>query len=390
VDQSLALLISIALILILLKFRIDIGISIFIGSMTLGFLTIGSDTFSRFVGVIISIDTIKLMAIFLLAFTLAYSMQELSLLDEFSNSVLSIFGRSSTFIIPALVGLLPMPGGAIVSAVMLRNIVSTFKIRAEDVTYLNYWFRHVWATIDPIYPSVIIALAVLEISYLDLLKSTYLITIAMIVSGSMFIRRFLGKHRGDRRLFGLIYLYPILSVILLTVSGIYILYSLLISIAILYIHRRPGFDRLKVIAGKVFNVKMMILVLGLLFYKDLINYTNSALRLLLNLSMLNIPLSLIAFIMSFLIGFATGIETGYSAIALPILSPFIGTGDDMIPKNLMLVFGAGLLGVMMSPLHLCLILTTEYYSADLGKVYRRLIPSGVVLMLIICILYVIA
>ncbi|HYQ47636.1 MAG TPA: DUF401 family protein, partial [Thermodesulfovibrionales bacterium] len=39
-------------------------------------------------------------------------------------------------------------------------------------------------------------------------------------------------------------------------------------------------------------------------------------------------------------------------------------------------FAAGFLGVLLSPVHLCLIFTREYFAADLPGIYRKMIPAG--------------
>lgn len=45
---------------------------------------------------------------------------------------------------PALIGLLPMPGGAIFSAPMVKAVSVNMKLGNEDKVVINYWFRHVW------------------------------------------------------------------------------------------------------------------------------------------------------------------------------------------------------------------------------------------------------
>jgi integral membrane protein (TIGR00529 family) len=385
-DPSLCLIASIILILLLIR-RFSVGVAVFLGAFTLGFLSLKWAVFNVFLETVTSLQTIKLIFVFCLAFTLAYSMQELKLLDKITTSALSLFGKSSVFVIPMLIGLLPMPGGAIVSAVMLRDVVKRFEIRAEEVTFLNYWFRHVWASIDPIYPSVIIALAVAEISYPTLFTSTYPVTLAMLLAGLPFVRKYTLSSTG-RDFRGIIYISPVLLVIILTLLGLDIMYSLLLSIAVLYFFKKPSRRDLATVMRKVLNPRILVLIVGLLFYKDLIIHTNSAEKLLNNLELLGLPQQISAFVTSFIIGFATGIETGYSAIALPLLLPFTGCGESIVAKNLMLVFGAGLLGVMLSPLHLCLILTSEYYSANVGTVYKRyLVTAGIVLGLTIILVY---
>ncbi len=378
-NQSLSLISSIALILILIR-KVHVGFAVFIGALTLGILTIGLQSFEILLLTLTDRQTLKFIVIFTFAFTLAYSMQESGVLDRITRSTLSLFGKASTFMIPAMIGFLPMPGGAIVSAVMLKDVFKRFEIESEKATFLNYWFRHIWACLDPIYPSVVIALAVLETNYLTLIRSTYPITIAMIVSGLPFIT--LGKPSGDKDYVGILYIMPILAIVILTLFGMDLLYSLAIVLAIFCALIKPN---LRIVARKVFNFRIFLLLIALLYFKELIIVTNSAYALLNDLSFL--PQDILAFTLSFIVGFATGIESGYSAIALPLLIPFIGIGE-VTSRNLLLVMGGGIAGVMLSPLHLCLILTKEYYSANMESIYLRyLIPSSLLTILFIFLFY---
>ncbi len=382
-QASLSLLISIATILILIR-RFHVSVAVLAGALVLGILTLGLNCFNVMFSTLTSLQTLKFLIIITLAFTLAYSMKESGALDEITRSSLSLFGKASVFVIPAMIGLLPMPGGAIVSAVMLRDIVNKFKISPEKATFLNYWFRHVWACLDPIYPSVIITLAILEISYSTLLKSTYPITLAMIAFGLPFAS--FERSNNPRDLKGLLYLTPILIVMVLTVLGVDLTLSLTVAILLLYIFRRP---KLREVFRKALNLKIYLLIIALLYYKDLIMKTGSSHELLKDLTSLGIPQPVTATILSFILGFATGIESGYAAMAIPLLSSFTGMGEKIVAKNLMLVVGAGILGVMFSPLHLCLILTREYYSANLEKVYTRyLIPAGLLTLLSLFLAYI--
>ncbi len=379
---SLCLLISIATILILIR-RFHVSVAVIVGAFVLGILTLGLDCFNVMFSTVTSFQTLKFLIIITLAFTLAYSMKESGALDMITQSSLSLFGKASAFVIPAMIGLLPMPGGAIVSAVMLRDIVKSFKISPEKATFLNYWFRHVWACLDPIYPSVIITLAILEIGYLTLLKSTYLITLAMIAFGLPFVS--LERSNNPKDLRGFLYLTPILIVVVLTVLGVDLTVSLTVAVSLLYIFRKPS---LREVAKKAINLKIYLLIVALLYYKDLIIKTGSSHELFEDLTSLGIPQPITATILSFVLGFVTGIESGYAALAIPLLTPFTGIGEKLVAKNLMLVVGAGILGVMFSPLHLCLILTREYYSANLEKVYTRyLIPAGLLTLLSLFLAY---
>ncbi len=379
--KTLFLLISIAVILLLIR-RFHVGFAVLVGSLVLGFLSMGLNSLNVLMSTITSLQTLKFLVIVTLAFSLAHSLNESGALDEITKSSTSVFGRSSLFVIPALIGFLPMPGGAIVSAVMLKDVVRMYGVDSDKVTFLNYWFRHVWAGIDPIYPSVILTLAIIEIDYPTLLKATYPITLAMITAGLPFAE--FGRLDGKRYFKGFLYLLPIFLVIVLTVLGIDLVFSLSIALTSFYAFKRVDFRK---VIKKAIDPKIMLLLISLLYYKNLIILTNSSQELLSNLHSIGIPRSFSAFILSFLLGFATGIESGYAALALPLLTPFTGV-REVVGKNLLLVVSGGIIGVMLSPLHLCLILTREYYSSNLEAVYiKYLIPSAVLTLAVISLLY---
>jgi len=397
-DPSLALFISIFLILILIR-RIDIGIAIFIGALTLGLLTIGLTTFERLFITVSNLKTIKLILIVILAFTLGYSMQILGLLEKLCDSVSKFVGKASIILLPMMVGLLPMPGGALISAIMIKDLVKDYNVVPTEATFINYWFRHIWVPIWPLYPSLVICAAIIKTGYIEIIKATYPVMIGMLLAGIIYIKNYfekLDRSQFKLKMFKLKiidlfkYFYPILIITLLTlIFKLDLLLTLFLSLIILYIHKRPSIRLLREILRKTVDIKIIILIIAIMWYEDLITYTNSAQVFFNHLSDLNVPLPLAAFILSFIVGFSVGIEISYSAIALPLLTTFTGIGSELIPKNLMLVFAGGLVGVMLSPLHLCLILTSQYYSVKLIEVYKFLIPAGIILSIVSWITYLI-
>ncbi|MEN3012426.1 MAG: DUF401 family protein, partial [Dictyoglomus thermophilum] len=52
-------------------------------------------------------------------------------------------------------------------------------------------------------------------------------------------------------------------------------------------------------------------------------------------------------------------------------------------KYLVLAFASAFLGIMVSPLHLCLILTKEYFKPDWKKLYNYVVKSGILLAIFI-------
>jgi len=82
-----------------------------------------------------------------------------------------------------------------------------------------------------------------------------------------------------------------------------------------------------------------------------------------------IPLWLIAVLIPLFIGIITGTTIGAMGIGFPILVPLLQS-DPHFLQYMSLAFASGVSGDLLSPFHLCLVLTKDYFKADLIGVYR--------------------
>ena len=83
----------------------------------------------------------------------------------------------------------------------------------------------------------------------------------------------------------------------------------------------------------------------------------------------------------FLIGFLTGISNAFAGITFPLFLSVVGTTNPDLAK-VMYLYVSGFLGVLLSPVHFCLILSAQYYRAKLSDVYRLLLPSIIAVALL--------
>jgi hypothetical protein len=96
---------------------------------------------------------------------------------------------------------------------------------------------------------------------------------------------------------------------------------------------------------------------------------------------------IIAFL-PFLAGLVTGIAIGFAGAAFPIVVGFVSADATLHPiAALVLAFSMGYAGMMLSPVHLCFLLTVDYFSASFIKVYRYLIPCVFTVMVFGLFLY---
>ncbi len=96
----------------------------------------------------------------------------------------------------------------------------------------------------------------------------------------------------------------------------------------------------------------------------------------------------LCFLISFSIGFLTGVNTAYIAISYPILLPLIQHLPNFFDLSIY-IYVIGFSGILLSPVHLCLVLTNEYFNSNLLKVYKYLFPPVFLLMILSTLLVVI-
>jgi len=93
------------------------------------------------------------------------------------------------------------------------------------------------------------------------------------------------------------------------------------------------------------------------------------------LASLSIPVVLVVFFAPFAAGLLTGLLTAAFAIGFPIGLSLVGP-DPVATGYGLVAYAGGLTGLLLSPMHLCLSLTRDYYKAEWGGLYRRIVPAA--------------
>ena len=69
-------------------------------------------------------------------------------------------GKTLLVSVTALIGFIPMPGGALFSAPLVEACDTEHRLSNDTKTRINYWFRHMWEYWFPLYAGVIMALQI--------------------------------------------------------------------------------------------------------------------------------------------------------------------------------------------------------------------------------------
>lgn len=372
-----------ALIVILIRLKVPVGLTLLITAALLSLLEFGTsrEFIHPFSQTLIDLRTWRLIATIILVVTLGEVLSRAGFLERMVNALNSyISPRAVARIAPALIGLLPMPGGAMVSAPIIEELAGGYPISPEAKTAANFWWRHIWEPVWPLYQSVILAAAILGISVWQVAGICFPITVACIVAGTLFIRLPLPKS-GEKKIAAGRFLtemaYSLWPVIFIVVAGIILRVDLIISLlflfAILLIAKVTDIRKVIDSLIKGFSFDIILLFLGGLSLMKIIETGQAAANTLASLQTWGVPADLIVFSLPFLVGLLTGLTAAYVGVGFPIVSSaFVLTGG--LGSGVLLAYAGGLMGIMVSPVHLCLVLTKKYFGSGFKGIYGHLMP----------------
>ena len=156
--------------------------------------------------------------------------------------------------------------------------------------------------------------------------------------------------------------------------------ALIISISWVALINRISFPKIRQISLDKVNFMMFILGVGIMVFKGMLHDTQALTGIKENLSTWNISSLPIIMFLPFLSGLITGLSVGFVGASFPlVISLLPGAPKDYL-QYIILAYGWGYAGVLLSPVHICLILTKDYFQANLAKIYARVFPLVVIML----------
>jgi hypothetical protein len=399
-NPSLALLASIAGILILMRLKVHIGIAVFVGSLIISLLVLPPRSAPQLMlQALLDHQTLRLLAIIACALTMSQLMEVKGLLTNLAATMERISAKLAMHITPAVIGLVPMPAGALVSATAVRDLVKRMGLTPEQATFINYWFRHIWEYSLPVYPAVITASVVLSVKLSSVVVILLPMTALTIAFGAVSSYRILKVKRNPETrekiskniAYNLLAAsWPILLLIALVLMGLDAVIAFPVALALLALQQRVKWPEAKKALKYGLDPRMLLLLYAVMLYKTVIESSGAAHTLLSDMESIRLPALFILAALPFLIGFATGLAMPFVGVAFPLLIPIMGQALGVNSYALLLAYASGEMGVLLSPVHLCLVFSAEYFKANLAKVYRYTLPPLLAMEAIVVLAYYIA
>ena len=411
-------LVSLGLILAVNRLARNLTVSVLAGTLVLGAWSgrpagaLAGTAWGRFA----SADNLCLMAAVVLVIWLSSQMAAAGVMADLVAAVRARTGkRTSMAVLPAVIGVLPMPGGAIFSAPLVDRVDADGSVAPLLKVQANYWFRHIWEYWWPLYPGVLVAVGITGLEIWQFMLLQLPLTLFALAAGYVFLLRRIAPGdagadppAGDNAPPSFLRLVlPVLVVV-----GTYLavrlawwgawrlwpalpplnkyapmILGLVLALATLQRQRPIGWRGWRPIVLSARTLTLVVLVAIIRIYGAVIETPMGGAPSLVEemqaeMDAWGIPALGMIMLLPFVAGITTGICVGFVGASFPIVVSLVGTGAptaDLLAA-VTLAFGFGYMGMMLSPVHVCLIVTNEHFKTRLAHSLRGLLPPAIAVL----------
>ncbi len=321
--------------------------------------------------------------------------KETGVINDLSESIGKIINNPKIVLslLPAIIGFLPVAGGALMSAPLVDFEAEKLKLKPDRKAYINLWFRH---TIFPVYPislPLIVTAGLTGVVVPLIILRQIPVVLVMIIAGYVIgfwkISSVKNKEKSYTRNTGssnfrdfLVAFSPILVTIIVAIvldliglslaqQGFDVLIATLVGLIVLIIisklslkifakpFKRWGIYGITLAAYGAFLLRNVMVAAGISgIFKTFVTSGN-------------IDMVFLLMFAPAVLGLLTGSPQGGVAISVSILYGAIA----FTPKVAALIYISAYLGYTIAPTHLCFTFTADYFKCPMGKIYKYVIPS---------------
>lgn len=384
------------LIVVLLRFKVLIGPAILSGGMLIWIFE--SRSFEKlwvaFTETLTMQRTWDLLLCLYFVMCLEVELRKSGSLHGMVVTLRNVFSSNKVTLafMPAFLGLLPSLGGARFSAPIVQEASEGIAVDDEEKSAINLWFRHIFEFSNPLMPGVILACGIANVTIGDLIGQVGWVTILCFILGWIFLIIPLKitdpekatNTQHDRTIdwkslvlaFGPI-VTSFLLIVAFNVQAALAMGLVVVAFIPLYFwFKRP--ISVKSVFTESLDKKLFFNVVCILYFIQLLTVIGTLDEIVNVFNNSALPQAVIVACLSFIFGVMTGMGQGYIAIVMPIVAL-------MAPGNIVLVGIAmvyGMAGQMVTPTHLCILVTVEYFKSRLWKTIGK---CGVLSLLMILI-----
>jgi len=404
----LTLILSMAVILFLVNKKFNIGYSLMIGAGLLALLNGRGINYiiKTFLGTFLEYRAISLAITIVLITILGHLMEKYLILDRMISALEKMMrsAKATILIAPAIIGTLLVTGGALMSCPVVDNLGDKLSVSQDKKAAINLIFRHALYFFFPLSPTIILAAEIGGYDLLQFIKLQFPIAVAMYILGYIFylkgceepviekieLKQYL-KTIGRFTLYSSPILVSLLGVLVLGLPFyISLVAGILVSIIInLYDKSKDKKYKLSenifITMYKGIKPSMAIAIMGIMIFKNVVGDIKEINIFLNNLLDGGMPIEILIVIACAIISFSLASTQPSIAILYPMILPLAPTPHIKL-LYAMFIYVSAFMFYYISPLHMCQVLTLEYFEVkikDLYKNYMYILPLSYLVMLII-------
>ncbi|MHA1708893.1 MAG: DUF401 family protein [Candidatus Baldrarchaeia archaeon] len=407
--KIIVLLIGFILLLLLLASRVPISISIIVCALVVAAFTVPPNNIPNMI--VFTAEQRLTQELVLLSALIAFLVvmyEESGQLAEMTRVLSNSLKRAdfSVMAVPAFLGLLSVPGGALMSAPVVEKEGSRLGLGTLRKIFVNMWFRHLIFMVYPLDVAIIIAAGISGVSLWQMILYQAPIALFMILIGYLVgiarskpplktPSRRSGNHEVQKSIkpflpiLGPVAVAAVLGPLVDDSVDVYfierpsLVIGAVLGIALLMIITRPGLpDFVRVLRrGLIYDV--ILATYGALLLSNVMVIGGIASSIIAAIESSRIPFIIMMTATPVIIAFITGSPITAIAISVPIVTSI----QSMSVISASMIFVSSFLGHIASPLHLCYVFSATYFKGSLTKSYALMIPSCIATMLFVMLLY---
>ena len=392
----LLLAIAMALIIILLRRHVPIGPCMLVGGLFIWAMKTPSLHYLRqgLVETMTMSRTYDILFALYFVMCLEIELRTSGALDGMVHALQRIFSSTKVTlaVMPAFLGLLPSLGGARFSAPIVEEASKELPLTQEHRAAINFWFRHIFEFSSPIIPGMIMACNIAGVSYSDFIMHLCWLTVLAFAAGWLVLITPIKtdgmtsfQEDQEERSQNTQDLWLSLSPVVLTFVLV-VFFNLnasvgmaVVTVGLFFVLRfTKRFVSLKEVALGALDWKMFFNVICILYFIQILTVTNVLQEIVVAYQNSPLPVPVIIGCVSFIIGVLTGMSQGHVAIVMPIVAA-MATGNLNL-AGVAMAFGVA--GQMLTPTHMCLVVTVDYFKSNFFKTLQPVLLSEVIILTI--------
>ena len=278
---------------------------------------------------------------------------------------------------PLFIGLLPSAAAMILCADIVKDSTDGY-LDPKEQAFVTSWFRHIPESTLPTYTGVLLmaSLSGQPLGRFMLGMIIPMLILALVGYFPYFLRlpRDPGTPRSENRARDALnlvkHLWSLMLILLLILAFDFQVVTAVLTVIVLaaFVYRF-SFAELKGFLVSAFEVKLLLNTFLILVLKEFISYTGVLTLLPAVLSTLPIP--------EWLGGAISG-SNGIIALGTPLVFSALDGGIPLMVLLMCMCHAASLI----SPVHVCLVVASDYFKITMGQLIRKTIPASLVFALL--------